>query len=53
MTYALGELLREYKEFDWIEECHISFEKVKRKLVKAPILRFPNWSTKFHVHIDA
>ena len=23
------------------------------KLVKAPILRFPNWSTKFHVHIDA
>ena len=25
----------------------------KRKLVEAPILRFPNWSTKFHVHIDA
>ena len=23
------------------------------KLVEAPILRFPNWSTKFHVHIDA
>ena len=53
MTYALEELLREDKEFDWIEECHISFEKLKRKLVEAPILRFPNWSTKFHVHIDA
>ena len=26
---------------------------MKRKLVKAPILRFPNWSIKFHVHIDA
>ena len=53
MTYALEQLLREDKEFNWIEECHISFEKLKRKLVEAPILRFPNWSTKFHVHINA
>ena len=35
------------------DECNISFETLKRKLVKAPILRFPNWSTKFHVHINA
>ena len=42
MTYAWKELLREDKEFNWIEECHISFEKLKRKLVEAPILRFPN-----------
>ena len=42
MTYALEEILREDKEFEWIEECHISFEKLKRKLVEAPILRFPN-----------
>ena len=53
MTYALEELLMEDKEFNWTEECHISFEKLKRKLVKAQILRFPNWSIKFHVHIDA
>ena len=33
MTYALEELLREDKEFDWIEECQLSFEKLKRKLV--------------------
>ena len=26
---------------------------LKRKLVEAPILKFPNWSKKFHVHIDA
>ena len=25
----------------------------KKKLVEALILRFPNWSIKFHVHIDA
>ena len=53
MTYPLEELLREYQEFEWTEECNISFETLKRKLVEAPILRFPNWSTKFLVHIDA
>ena len=35
------------------QKCDISFEKLKIKLVEAPIVRFPNWSTKFHVHIDA
>ena len=53
MTYPLEEFLRDDQECNWTEECNISFEKLKRKLVKAPILRFPNWSTKFHVHIDA
>ena len=34
MTYALEELLREDKEFNWTKECHLSFEKIKIKLVK-------------------
>ena len=53
MTYPLEELLREDKDFDWREKCNMSFGKLKINLVEAPILRFPNWSTKFHVHIDA
>ena len=53
MTYSLEELLREDQEFDWTDECNISFDTLKRKLVEAPILRFPNWSIKFHVHINA
>ena len=53
MTYQLEELLREDQEFDWTEECNISFDTLKRKLVKAPILSFPNRLIKFHVHIDA
>ena len=53
MTYPLEELLKDDQEFIWTEKCQISFDKLKRKLVKAPILKFPNWSTKFHVHIDA
>ena len=52
MAYPLEELLRYDQEFNWTEECDISFKKLKIKLVKAPILRFPNWSTKFHVNID-
>ena len=53
MTYPLEELLKDDQDFKWTNECHISFEKLKRNLVEAPILKFPNWSTKFHVHIDA
>ena len=40
MSYPLEELLREDHEFEWIEECNISFDTLKRKLVEAPILRF-------------
>ena len=53
MTYPLEELLREDQEFDWIEECNISFNTLTRKLVEEPILILPNWSIKFHVYIDA
>ena len=46
-------MLREDQEFNWTEECDTSFNTLKIKLVEVPILRFPNWSIKFHVHIDA
>ena len=52
MTYPLEELLKEYQEYEWTKECDASFDALKKKLVKAPIHRFPNWSVKFHVHID-
>lgn len=40
-------------EFIWSPECNESFKLLKRKLAKAPILRFPDWTKKFHVHVDA
>ena len=49
----MDELLRVDIPFHWTKECQQSFELLKRKLVEAPILRFPDWSKKFHVHIDA
>ena len=49
----MEELLRINVPYHWTEECQHSFELLKRKLVEAPILKFPVWSKKFHVHIDA
>ena len=34
-------------------ECEESFEKLKKSLTSAPILRAPVWYKTFHVHIDA
>ena len=39
--------------FEWTVDCDISFEKLKKALVSAPILKAPDWNTPFHVHIDA
>ena len=39
--------------YEWTDECATLFDVLKKKLVKPPILKFPNWSIKFHVlHID-
>ena len=39
-TFALEEILKEDKEYEWTKECDASFDTLKRKLVEAPILRF-------------
>ena len=53
ITYPLEELLWEDVPYHWTSEFQQSFELLKRKLVEAPILKFPDWARKFHVHIDA
>ena len=40
-------------QFEWLDECEEAFNKLKKALVFAPILRAPNWNKVFHVHIDA
>lgn len=39
--------------FEWTKEATTSFEKLKKLLASAPILRSPNWDLAFHVHMDA
>ena len=39
--------------FEWTKECEESFNKLKKALILAPILREPDLNKFFHVHIDA
>lgn len=49
----MEDILRINVAFIWNKECIEAFETLKNLLIKTPILRFINWSKKFHVHIDA
>ena len=49
----MEKLLNKDSKFQWIEECQRSFDTLKKKMVTAPILVFPDWSKEFHVHVDA
>lgn len=37
----------------WSSECDVAFDTLKDNLTSAPILRYPDWNKKFHVHVDA
>ena len=39
--------------FEWTHECEEAFEKLKKALITAPILKPLDWNKVFHVHIDA
>jgi hypothetical protein len=53
ITFPIDELFRKYVELKWSQDYRESFEFLKKKLVEAPILKFPDWSRKFHVHVGA
>ena len=40
-------------KFEWTQDCEINFEKLKKAIVSAPILKALIWDKVFHVHIDA
>ena len=42
ITYPLEELLRVDVPYHWTNKCQQSFDFLKRKLVEAPILKFPD-----------
>jgi hypothetical protein len=49
----MDEILQKIVEFKWSQDCQESFKFLKNNLVEAPILKFPEWSIKFQVHVDA
>jgi hypothetical protein len=46
-------LLKNSEVFQWNLECDKAFNILKENLNTKPILIFPNWENKFHVHVDA
>jgi len=49
----LFKLLTKDCEFNWGPDCQSTFENLKTKISKAPILRGPNWKLPFHISTDA
>lgn len=49
----LNALLRKHNLFKWDEKCDTAFKKLKEKLVKAPILSYPNFSEEMILFTDA
>jgi hypothetical protein len=46
-------LLKKEEKFQWNEDCQKDFDTLKKKLVIASILIFPDRNKEFHVHADA
>jgi hypothetical protein len=46
-------LLEKNKDFDWTEECQVSFKELKKRLTSAPVLILPDITKKFDIYCDA
>jgi hypothetical protein len=45
--------LRKDTKYQWNDKCQHDLDTLKKKMVTAPILVFPDWEKAFHVHVDA
>jgi hypothetical protein len=46
-------ILEKNKDFDWTEECQVSFEELKKRLTSAQVLILPDVTKKFDIYCDA
>ena len=53
ITTPMENLLKHDAKFELTQECQHSLDTLKEKMVKTPILVFPDWKMPFHVHVDA
>lgn len=52
ISAPLTQLTRKRAPFDWTPECDIAFQEIKRLLVQAPLLRYPNFDKQFILYTD-
>jgi hypothetical protein len=53
ISKPMTELLKKEKKFKWTNECEVSFQELKKRLVSAPVLYLPNLEKEFQVYCDA
>ena len=49
----LNRLTSKHATFEWTDQCQEAFEALKRALVSAPILAYPDFTQPFHLFVDA
>ena len=52
ITSPMEKLLKKDTKFQWKTTCQESLDKLKNAMATTPILVFPDWKKKFHVHAD-
>jgi len=49
----LNALTKKRIKFSWSESCANAFDRLKRALISAPVLAFPNFDEQFLLYVDA
>ena len=49
---SIYDLTRKGRPFNWGKEQEDSFEEIKRRLIKSPVLHMPNKTGRFHLYSD-
>ena len=52
LLIPIYDLTRKGRLFNWGKEQHDSFEEIKRRLIKPPVLHMPNKTGRFHLYSD-
>ena len=53
ITSPLNALTKKGVKFCWSESCAVAFDRLKRTLISAPVLAFPNFDEQFLLYVDA
>lgn len=49
----LNKLTSKHAQFKWNADCQTAFETLKRALVSAPVLAYPDFNLSFYLYVDA